>query len=118
MDFVEPSGSNPILRWLSGLPTETQAHIAARFLLMEGMLRWPDKWVSDYKGYDGILELRIPFNRVQYRPLMAYAPDRKIILLGGAIEKGGKIPKGDLDAADQRRKLLLKEPNLVVRHRF
>jgi hypothetical protein len=83
---------------------------------MEGMERWPEKWVSDYKGYDGIVELRIPFNRVQYRPLATYQPKRTLVLLEGAIEKGGKIPVGDLDRADKRRKILLEEPDNVKPH--
>lgn len=34
---------------------------------------YPYKWVSNYEGYPGLLEARIPFNKVQYRPLFTYS---------------------------------------------
>ena len=85
MDFIEPSGRNPFAIWQAELQPDAQAAIDTRLLAMEGMERWPEKWISDYKGYDGIIELRIPFNRVQYRPLGTYQPKRTLVLLGGAI---------------------------------
>jgi hypothetical protein len=116
MDYVEPSGRNPIAEWQAGLHPDAQAWIDARLLQMEAMLKWPPKWVSNYKGYEGIIELRIPFNRVQYRPLSMYSPGRIVILLNGAIEKGGKIPRSDLETASARRTSVLKEPFRVRAH--
>jgi len=116
MDYIEPSGRNPIAEWQAGLPPDAQAWIDARLIQMELMLRWPPKWASDYKGYDGIIELRIPFNRVQYRPLGMYSPGRLVILLNGAIEKGGKIPRRDLDTAATRRQTVIREPFRVRAH--
>jgi hypothetical protein len=84
--------------------------------------RWtrPDKWASLYRSWEPIIELRIPFARVQYRPLGVYSKNQRwtFVLLAGAIEKGGKIPRSDLQAADNRRKLLEAEPHRVRRHQF
>jgi hypothetical protein len=116
LDYVEPSGRNPVAEWQSGLPRDASAEIDARLLLMEAMPKWPPKWVSNYKGYDGIMELRIPFNRVQYRPLAMYLPNHMVVLLSGAIEKGSKIPTSDLDNAAKRRTVVLREPYRVRPH--
>jgi len=85
---------------------------------MERLKKWSDKWASDYKSRDKIVELRMTFNKVAYRPLGMYQPGYRFILLRGAIEKGGKIPKADLDAAESYRDRLLKEGNCVVQHLY
>jgi Phage derived protein Gp49-like (DUF891) len=115
LEFVEAGGRAPFTDWISGLPQNAQAHIAERMLAMEALQRWPDKWASRYTGYKSLMELRMAWNRVQYRPLGVYSRTHRwrFILLCGAIEKGGKIPSDDLNAADRRRKELLKEPSRV-----
>jgi phage-related protein len=114
-EFIEATGRVPFTDWVSSLPQDAQAHIAERLLAMEALQSWPDKWASRYIGYQSLIELRMPWNRVQYRPLGVYSKThrRGFILLCGAIEKGNKIPSGDLNAADRRRKELLKEPSRV-----
>jgi hypothetical protein len=121
VDYVEESGRNPFAEWLRReIPPEAAVAINGRFTAMRGMERWPDKWVSDYQGYVGILEARIPYDKVQYRPLFMYsiAVRRQLVLLSGAIERNGKIRRALLDAASNRREILLKEPGRVERHRF
>lgn len=119
-DYVEVSGNNPFARWFSGIPMEAQAHMDDRMLLMEGMQRWPEKWASDYKGARGIRELRFPFRGVQYRPLYCYSPHvrRQLVILAGAIEKGGAIPSKDVKAAAKRLKILVEDRNRVCRRTF
>ena len=121
--FVQPrkktvSYSCPFAEWQAGLPLEARARIDARLLQMVGLQNWSEKWISKYKTTDKIYELRIPFNKVQYRPLGVYAPGRSFILVEGAIEKGGKIPRGNLARAEKRRKLLKSEPHYVRKHRY
>jgi len=49
-------------------------------------------------------------NGVQYRPLGCYGPERReFTLLIGAVEKGGKLPRAALEAAVQRRKIILSD---------
>src|SRR3954471_10651433 len=94
VDYVEASGRNPIAEWLADdVPPEARTAINGRFLQMRGMARWPDKWVSDYVGYPKILEARISWNNVQYRPLFMYSTTvrHQVVLLAGAIEKGRKL---------------------------
>src|ERR1700719_1201643 len=119
VDYVEASGRNPICEWLvNDVPPDARTAINNRFLQMAGSRRWPDKWVSDYGGYPGILEARIPWNRVQYRPLFMYAIRVRwqIILLTGATERGGKlVPRSAMDTASDRREVIIREPNRVER---
>ena len=44
------------------------------------------------KGTVGIFEARLTHNKVQYRPLLMSSADvrRQMVLLAGAIEKGGE----------------------------
>ena len=118
LDFVDLGGKCPFFEWQSGLPLDAQAQIDARLLQMAGLLRWPEKWISKYKTTEKIYELRIPFNKIQYRPLGVYAPSRTFILVEGAIERGGKIPATALARAEKRQKLLAKEPRHVREHRY
>lgn len=122
VDYVEPNGHNPFAEWLArDVPADAKTAINNRFLLMAGSRRWPDKWVSDYEGYSGVFEARIPWNRVQYRPLFMYAINIRwqMVLLNGATEKGGKlVPRSAMDTASSRRDILLREPTRVERHKF
>jgi hypothetical protein len=119
MDFVESNGRCPFADWHAALPLGAQAHIDTRLLQMAGLLKWSEKWVSKYKTTDKVYELRIPFNKVQYRPLGTYGPERhSFVLLEGAIEKGGQIPKSVIQRAEKRQKLLEREPHHVRLHRY
>ena len=115
---MEPGGKCPFFEWQKALPLDAQAQIDARLLQMAGLLRWPEKWISKYKTTEKVYELRIPFNKVQYRPLGVYAPGRKFILVEGAIEKGDKIPASAVARAVKRQRLLDKEPHHVREHRY
>lgn len=114
--YVEPSGRVPFEDWRASVP-EGQAAIDNRILQMKALRSWPDKWVSKYKGTKKLCELRITFNRVQYRPLGTYAPERIFILLGGGVEKG-RIPASIIDAAVRRYEDLDAGQGHVREHRF
>jgi hypothetical protein len=85
---------------------------------INGRKSGPQKWASKYRGTEKLVELRIPFNKVQYRPLGIYGPSRAFILLSGAIEKDGKIPTGIIESAVRRQKLLETGQANVREHRF
>ena len=117
-DYIELTGRNPIRRWLDGLPAAAAAKIDYRLLHMAGMTQWPEKWVSKYRGTDDIYELRITDNKVQYRPLGSYCGVKQFILLNGAIEKGGKIPKSDIETAEERLRAAQGDRRHVQFHQF
>jgi hypothetical protein len=117
-EYVEASGRAPFSDWLEAQPVEAQARIDARILQMAGMVRWPEKWVSAYHGAGKLYELRVPFNRVQYRPLGMYSDGHSFVLLAGAIEKGGKIPASVVAAAANRRDIVQGDMTRVRRYRI
>jgi hypothetical protein len=117
-DYIEPSGRNPFGDWVSGLPPSAQAFIDARILQMAALDRWSEKWISKYKTTEKIYELRITFNKVQYRPLGIYAKNYSFILLGGDIEKDGALPRSTIEAVQRRQRFLNEEPQHVRGHQF
>ncbi len=117
-DYVEKSGRNPIREWLDGIPDGNRAKIDYRLTQMAAMRPpWPEKWVSKYQTTE-LFEFRITGDRVQYRPLGVYWGKLRYVLLAGAIEKGGKLPKSDVEAAERRLSDLRKDPSHAVVHQF
>jgi hypothetical protein len=95
---------NEILLWTLGLPAKAQAKLDVIILSLRAYAVWPPQYVSAYSGYPDIFELRVSSGGVQYRPLGCYGPGKRVFtLLIGTTEKGGKIRKGDLDSAADRR---------------
>ena len=117
-DYAELTGKNKIAEWLATLPPADQAKIDNRLLMMSGSPRWPEKWASKYESSGNLIELRIPGNKVQYRPLGSYNGRRRYIILAGAIEKGGKIPRSDVDTANERHERVKRNPRHAVPHEF
>jgi hypothetical protein len=113
-DYQRPTAQegvvvNEILLWTLGLPVKAQAKMDTRILTLQGIAVWPPAYVSSYSGYPDIFELRIGCGGVQYRPLGCFGPAHRVFtLLIGAVEKGGKIPRGTLESAVDRRKRVLK----------
>lgn len=115
-DYVETGGRNPIRHWLDSLPPHDSEKIDTRLRYMAAMPRWAEKWVSKYKGTDEIYEFRITGNKVQYRPLGTYYGTKQYLLLAGAIEKGDKIPKSDVETAERRLSTVRREAGHVIIH--
>jgi phage-related protein len=117
-DYVETSGRNPIREWLNGIPDGNRAKIDYRLTQMAAMRPpWPEKWISKYQTTE-LFEFRITGDRVQYRPLGIYWGKLRYVLLAGAIEKGGKLPRSDVEAAERRLSDLRKDPSHAVIHQF
>ena len=111
-NFLDARGENVIKDWMNDeIPWEAKSHINIKLLYLRAMPTWPEKLASSYQGFPGIIELRFPYKRVQYRPLGCYGPQEKqFTLLIGAIEKGGKIRKSILDTATERMGILNRMP--------
>jgi hypothetical protein len=115
-DYLRPARKNEeeiqvneILLWTIGLPAKAQAKLDTIILLLRAWPPpWPLQYVSAYRGYPDIYELRVGSGGVQYRPLGCYGPEsRTFTLLVGTVEKGGRIPRGALDTAVERRNRVL-----------
>jgi hypothetical protein len=117
-DYIETTGRNPIREWLDSLPLADSAKIDARLRQMAVMPSWAEKWVSKYHGTTEIYEFRITGKNIQYRPLGTYFGARQYLLLCGAIEKGGKIPKSDVENAERRLASVRKDHAHVTFHQY
>jgi phage-related protein len=117
-DYVEKSGRNPIQAWIDRMPDGDRAKVDYRLTQMAAMRApWPEKWISKYRGTE-LFEFRITGNKVQYRPLGIYWGALRYVLLAGAIERGDKIPKSDVETAERRLGDLRKDSSHAVIHRF
>jgi phage-related protein len=118
LDYVELTGRNRVREWLDGLPPKDQAKIDERLRAMEQLDKWSEKWVSKYEGTVEIYEFRITGNKIQYRPLGTYHGRMRYVILAGAIEKGDKIPKRDIETAKRRLRNIRNGKGDVITHQF
>ena len=82
-DYLDEGGENVIVAWLEEIrSSKTRTKVMARWdakLTHLGNLEqadWPRDWFTELDGYDGIFEMRITCNNIQYRPLGFFGPDR------------------------------------------
>ncbi len=100
--YVKENGRCPIDDWLcdKAVTVQDQAKIDAKVNVIQSISGdLPPEFLKLYKT-TRLRELKVKANGKQLRPLCYVMPERKIVLLCGAIEKGGKIPLGDLQRAD------------------
>ncbi len=117
-DYAEISGRNKVREWLDALPIADRARIDARLLVMAALPKWSEKWISKYRCREELYEFRIKGTNVQYRPLGTYFGARQYVILAGATEKGGKIPKSNVDVAITRFGNLKRNNAHAVPHEF
>jgi len=99
--YVKDNGRCPIDEWLdSKAVTENDiAALEAKIAVIETVEgKLPPETVKKLQGHD-VKELKVRGDKKQLRPLCVVVPERHLIILCGAIEKGGKLPKGDLQRA-------------------
>lgn len=98
-DYISRGGRNYFQEWLDDQPLKVQLEINTR---LEYLRYQPPPLQRPYtarlKGEcDGLYELRVKVEKVQYRPLFFYGPGKsQITFLAGAIEKGGKLQPPDV----------------------
>jgi hypothetical protein len=107
--FITDRGINVIKEWINDLPIGAKVEIERRFRYLETQKNWGRPYSAKLKGFAHIHELRIKWNRTQYRPLGFFGPrPSEFTVLIGAVEKGSKFePKNAPIIADVRRKLVL-----------
>lgn len=98
--YVNQGGRCHLDNWLksSRLTKKDRSLLEARIDVLEGQSEISPELVKKYKTTK-FYEFKVRGDRKQLRPLCIKRPNKQIILLCGAIEKGSKIPKGDLERA-------------------
>ena len=117
-DFLDSRGNNLIRAWLDSLPIKAAAKIDARILFMRSIRDWPPQYVSAFKGWPDVYELRVSWRGLQLRPIFFYGPAQgEATLVLGAIEKG-RLPRRVLENADANRKVVQSDRRRITEHVF
>ena len=106
--YREDDGSVPLLEWIDRLPAKAKAKCRVRIgrLRAEGHeLRRPE---ADYLR-DGVYELRVGFQGVNYRMLYFFHGATAAVLSHGLV-KERVVPSGEIDAAIERRRKFVADP--------
>jgi hypothetical protein len=119
LDFVDHRGRNLIHDWIEGLPMKARVRLQVQIPILAGLplLRLPYTRMLEGEC-DGLFEIRIEVDNVQYRPLAYYGPEkREITILTGATEVGGQLqPPGICATALSRRDLVEQDRRYVCPH--
>jgi phage-related protein len=100
--YKEDDGTIPILGWLDSLPSKVQDKCVARIKRLRDLgheLRRPE---ADYLR-DGIYELRLRHQTVNYRVLYFFHGNSVVVLTNG-LTKEKQVAPGDIDKAIALRK--------------
>lgn len=105
-DYVNRRGDNEIHAWLHRLPLKVRARINTRIDYLAGVRYFDPRDVKLLHGEcEGLLELRIEYGNVEYRPIGCFGPTRGIItLLLGAVERNDRFDPPDACVVAKRRK--------------
>jgi len=110
-------GECVIHQWMdkSRIKTRGIVKIEARLRYLRLVKVWEPHYVKKLSGYEDIFELRVVYQRTQYRPLGCFGPINGVFtLLVGAVEKGGNFyPRNAPDLATQRREDIYTNRRLI-----
>jgi len=109
--FVTKRDIDIIQEWIDGLPQKAQVAIDVRIRFLALGNSWHRPYAHKLTGYDGIWEVRVKSERVQYRPLGCCGPgDEVFSLLIGAKEINNRFdPKDAPEIAEKRKKLIYQD---------
>ncbi len=110
LDYIGSTGRNYFQDWLEKkVPLNAQVAINTRLEFL--MLLDEDELKRPYIGTlnqecKGLIEIRIEFKGVQYRPIACFGPERhQVTILAGAVERDSKfVPKDVCKIALERKK--------------
>jgi hypothetical protein len=114
--YVKDGGRCPLDDWIesNAVTAQDRAKLDARVDVILGVVGpLPPEFLKQYHG-TRLHELKVRAMGKQLRPLCVIMPERRIVVLCGAIEKDGTIPGGDLERADNLLSALQKGGGSVV----
>src|SRR5262245_12769310 len=106
--FKDGDGSIPFLEWFDDLPSKVRAKVLLRIERLKEMgheLRRPE---ADYLR-DGIYELRVRHQSVNYRVLYFFH-GRKAAVVSHGIQKKAAVPAKEIDLAVARHEAFTADP--------
>ena len=108
--YREADGTVPVLGWFDGLPAKAQDKCRVRIQRLSELgheLRRPE---ADLLR-DGISELRVGLQHVNYR-ILYFFHGRVVAVLAHGLTKEGRVPGTAIDAALARKRRYEQEPKL------
>ena len=108
--YREADGVVPFLDWFASLPGKAQNKCRTRLERLEEMgheLRRPE---ADYLR-DGIYELRIKYQRLNYR-ILYFFHGQDIIVLSQELRKERAVPPNEIDLAVDRKARYVSDPEV------
>ena len=106
--YQENDGTVPLLDWLEKLVPKARAKCIARIIRLKQRgheLRRPE---ADYL-HDGIYELRVGWQHVNYRILFFFS-DRTAAVLSHGVVKENRVPPREIDRALKRKAMFEADP--------
>jgi hypothetical protein len=121
-DFLSARGENVILRWVKDDKLTVRGRAALNQKL-DRLIQIPFQLAIDTKVlagpiYKHIYKLVIHAD-IMLRPMLCRGPfdiEGEYTLLLGAVETGGKLPKGSKEKAGENREILLADPSRRCLH--
>ena len=107
--FREEDGSAPLLDWLDALPERAQDKCTERIERLRELghlLRRPE---ADYLR-DGIYELRVKNEGINYRILYFFHGREAIVLSHGIAKQEAAVPPREIEGAIVRKRAFLRDP--------
>lgn len=105
-------------KWLKTIPKGAQMEINVRLRFLQTQQHWERPLAAKLKGVKDIYEIRIKWQKTQYRPLGFFGPNSgDFTLLIGSKEKDRKFVPVDADEiADQRRNFILQGKGYAINY--
>lgn len=106
--FQDEAGDVPYLEWIESLPRKAQDKCRVRLERLQEMgneLRRPE---ADYLR-DGIYELRVKHQRINYR-ILYFFHGRTAVIVSHGLQKERVVPPKEIDIAVDRKEQFILDP--------
>jgi phage-related protein len=99
-----PSGKSPIEDFLDSLSSREAQKVVWVLNLIEELEQVSTKYYKQLKNTDGIVEIRAQIGKNHFRLLGFEHKGAFVVLTNGFKKKDQKVPKSEIELAQQRRK--------------
>jgi len=102
--YKMPSGKSPIEDFLDSLSAKEAQKIIWVLSLIEDLEKVSTKYYKQLSNCDGIIEVRVQIGKNHFRLLGFEYQGAFVVLTNGFKKKDQKVPKSEINLAQQRRK--------------
>ena len=106
--YREEDGTVPVLDWLDGLPDKVKAKCRVRIERLKWLGHELRRPAADYLR-DGIYELRVSYQGVNYR-MLYFFHGREAVVVSHGLVKEQKVPLKEIKKAVERKKKFDADP--------